>query len=289
MGSLRRNPRRAAVVIVAVGAIITGLLAWGAQHQYDRNETRELTLRVREAATVLAATHAAIQASLAGAAQLAATHADRRALLAAEVGPGRLLAALSVWPLGSATPSVVVGAPLEVRPAAAEALFARAAGTGGLEVLSVPGSAAPRVGFAFVAGRFAAYGESALPASRRLPLAPGAAFSDLKYALYLGPRPATGAALLSSERRLPLRGRRESATVPFGTQPMTIVMTPRRPLSGGLAQDLSWLVGLAGELLSIGAAALVLRFAGRRRHGEQLTERLGQLAQENRRLRGDAR
>ena len=180
------------------------------------------------------------------------------------------------WPPGRGRPS---------------AFLRRAARSSGLSVIGLLGGPTPRLGYAFSAGagRFVAYGASALPANRYAPVPNDSAFSDLDYALYLGPSAKPAALLVASARRLPLSGRHTTVTVPFGNTHFTITVAARRSLGGSLPQRLPWAIAIVGTLLSLGAAALTARLIDRRRVAEDLAGRLEEIAAENRRLYGEQR
>ncbi|HEX4106978.1 MAG TPA: hypothetical protein VHX88_02520 [Solirubrobacteraceae bacterium] len=284
MSAPQPSARRTALVVLGVGLVVTALLTWGAQRQYSHNEQRQLNARARDAGAVLAAALPAIQAPLASAVDLAsATGADareERRLLRDAVGPHGRFVSVSLWsPAGRG--ALVIGARPELGGSSAARLFAQAAHRHTLAVIGLLGGRSPRLGFAYSAGGFTAYGETALPADRRLALAHDAPFSDLKYALYLGPGTTAGALLLSSESHPPLRGRRAAMVVPFGTGALDVVLSPRRPLSGTLAEDLPWLVALVGELISIAIALVLVRRAEDRRYTDRLVGRLRALGQDH--------
>ena len=198
-------------------------------------------------------------------------------------GSGRPFVSVSLWRASDPGrgPLVVLGAPsvLASRKEEAQPFLRRAARSSGLSVIGLLGGPTPRLGYAFSAGagRFVAYGASALPANRYAPVPNESAFSDLDYALYLGPSAKPAALLVASARRLPLSGRHTTVTVPFGNTHFTITVAARRSLGGSLPQRLPWAIAIVGTLLSLGAAALTARLIDRRCVAEDLAGRLEKL------------
>jgi hypothetical protein len=280
---------------LVVGLIITIALALGDAAQYRSNENWLLRLRVGDAGSLLTSAVPQLQSSLASAAELAAaTNGDVkrfRVFIAPLVGrgAGRQFVSASLWRLSGAQrgPLTVVGlAPRLAAGAQASAFLAAATRSSGLGVIGFLQPPSPRIGYAFgfagSAGGFVAYAESALPSDRRSPIKSSSSFAGLNYALYLGSSRHPQDLLLSSVNRLPLTGRRASQTVPFGNNFLTLVMSLRQPLSGTLAHDLPWIIGLAGVLITLAFSAAAASIAGRRRDAERL-------AAENRRLYSEQR
>ncbi len=292
-----------AVAVCVVGLLVTGLLVWISASTYSSNENRILKYRVSDAGALLASALTGIQTPLASAAALVdATQGDTRkfeSFIAPQVGsPGgrHQFVSVSVWRLGSgqAGPLAVVGAAPALAASAgrARSFFARAA-PGGLSVIGLLSASPPRLGYAFTSpgltGRYVAYGESALPANRRSRYQSNAAFTDLDYALYLGRSQTDSNLLVSDLKKLPISGRHASTAIPFGDTVLTFVITPRRPLTGTFAERLPWLLGIAGLLLSLGAAALTVRLIDRRNQAVRLAGSLEQIAEENRQLYAEQR
>jgi hypothetical protein len=292
-----------AVAVCVVGLVVTGVLVWVSASTYTKNENRLLSLRARDAGTLLTGALPSLQVPLASAAALAdATDGDVgkfRKFVAPSVGPqGKTsFVSVSLWHLGAAQPKLLtmVGASplLASSPARLASFFANAPRNGQLGVTGLLSGPKPRLGLAFTSpgltGRYVTYAESALPASRRSRFQSSSSFSDLDYALYLG-RSQTDADLLVTDRtHLPIRGRHASIPIPFGDTVLTFVVTPRRPLAGSFAQRLPWLVAIVGLLLSLGAAALTARLIDRRNQAERLARSLELIADENRKLYAEQR
>lgn len=277
-----------------VGLLATALLALGSAEQFQRNENRLLKLRVRDASSLLTETLPDVQSSLAAAAELAgATNGDVqrfRTFVAPLVGaaPAHHFVAVSLWHVSQPRrgPLTVVGlAPKLATGSDAAAFFAGAARSPKLSVIGLLQEPGPRLGYAVISragGGFVAYGESAIPADRRARVASNSAFSDLDYVIYLGSAQRPQNLLVTSVSHLPFTGRHAADTVPFGNTALTIVMSPREPLSGTLSEWLPWIIAGGGLLITLAFTAAAVSITRRRRDAEQL-------ASENRRLYGEQR
>jgi serine phosphatase RsbU (regulator of sigma subunit) len=291
------------VAVAVVGLLVTGALIVVSSILYNHNEHRLLKLRTRDIGSVLTASVPSIQASVASAATFAeATNGDARkfddfARQYVGKGAGHPFVSMSLWRVNAPRqgPTTVVGVPpvLAASMGNAPALLARAAATHKLTVLGLLDGPTPRLGYAFVEpgtnGPYAVYAESALPANRYSAPASDSSFNDINYALYLGKRADPKTLVITSAPTVPLPGHRAVVTIPFGDTFLTLRATARSSLAGSLPRDLPWLTGIVGVLLTIGAAALMIRLIHRRRRTEQLADRLEQVADENRRLYAEQR
>ena len=294
------GPHRLTVLVTGVGVALTAILAWTSWSQYDHNEQRLIDLRVKEAGSLVSGSLPAIQTPVASAAALAGATAgdpnEFRTFMTPYVGAGRQFVSASLWAPGADNaPIVVIGSPpaLPTSPTEAAAFFGRAVQPSVLHVTGLLAGQNPRLGYAFTnpgAHRgYTAYVESALPTNRRIRIASNSAFADLDYALYVGRSQQPQDLLQASVKHLPMGGRHASAVVPFGDSAFTLVMAPRRPLSGALSQRLPWIIGGFGTLLALGAGLLTERLIRRRQQAERLAERLDRIAAENRRLYAEQR
>jgi serine phosphatase RsbU (regulator of sigma subunit) len=290
-------------VVLLLGVLVTGTLAWVSHDQYRRNEQRLLGLRVRDAGALLTAALPDIQSELASAAELAdATNGNVRKFTRfvapyVGTGPGKQFVSVSLWRLADPErgPVAVTGAEPKLGSAISEAsaFFARAAASAKLGVIGLLRPPGLRLGYAFatpgVTGGFVAYGESQLPADRRSAIGGTSAFAGLDYARYLGSDQRFRDLLITSQVRLPLPGPTDSVTVPFGNSALTLVMSSRVSLAGSLPQRLPWIIGIVGTLLAVGASAGARRLTERRRFAEDLASRLEVSSSENRRLYAEQR
>ncbi len=295
----RGTPSRAALGTFAVGILATAVLAAVSLALYNSNENRLLKLRVRELGLVLTGALADVETPLASAAELADATAGNpqkfAEFMAPYVGPGKQFVAASLWPLGAAKPTVVIGGPLLLNevPGRAVRFFARAERTSLLSVTGLLGTTSQRIGYEFnspgAKTGFAVYVENAIPHDRHSRLQSNTGFADLSYAIYLGRTRERADLLVTDISRFPISGRHAAETLPFGDSALTLVVAPDGSLGGTFFERLPWVVAVLGLLLSLAAAAGADRLAGRRRHAEQLAADLDRVAQENRRLYNEQR
>jgi serine phosphatase RsbU (regulator of sigma subunit) len=296
LGGGGRWPYGLALAVLVLGVLITGVLVWVSQTQYLDNETHLLRLRARELGLVLADSVPNVQTPLASAAALAdATDGNVQKFtrfVTPEVGPGRQFLSVSLWRLASPQqgPLSVVGrAPaLGSSPTAARTFFAAAMRRGKLNVIALGAPVVVRLGYVFssaqLTGRFAVYGEVAVPANRRSRLQSNAAFSELNYVVYLGRDEQARRLLVTDVAKPPIRGRQATEVIPFGDSSLTLVVAPRVPLAGTLPERLPWIILVAGLLLSLGASVLTARLIQRQRAAVALAGRLESALEENREL-----
>jgi hypothetical protein len=301
-----RRPLWGAVAVLVVGLLITGALTWVSSSAYTSNDKRLLETRARELGAVLAEALPNTQTPLASAAALAdATNGNPQKFMrfiAPYVGapPRHQFVSVSLWRAGGdqRTPLARAGVAPALTSSSTDisAFLGRAVATGKLAITGILKTPALRLGYAFSSsartasgGRYVAYGESMIPASRRSRLEKNQAFSELNYAINLGRAATAQNLLVTSFRRLPVQGRHSTLRVPFGDSVLTLVVAPSQPLAGTLPQRLPWIILVAGILLSSGAALFTLRLAQGRRGAERLATRLQQAVTENRRLYAEQR
>lgn len=287
--------------MAVIGLAVTAVLVVFSHSVYTRDERRLLTLRTRDAESLLTAALPGIQTPLASAAALADATRGNARKFRAFIGPyvGRRQAqpfvSVSLWRLRdiAAGPKTVVGLRPELSIADATGFLPGSAHTARLSLVSLLGAPQPRLGYSFsnssTSGRYVAYGESALPVDRIAPATPGSPFSDLNFAIYLGRSQQPRDLVVTTVPRLPLAGPRSMVIVPFGNSVFTLIASSRHPLSGTLSQRLPLIIALAGALLTLLAAALTSRLVQRRRHAEHLAGELERVAAENRRLYAEQR
>jgi serine phosphatase RsbU (regulator of sigma subunit) len=291
--STRRSwgPHRTMAVILAVGLIVTFVLALAASTARQRNESRLLDLQVRQAGLVLTAGIPNVSTPLASALTIAvATGGDTRTisvLLDRYVG-AQAYDSISVWQLTPAGPQLVtqVGDPqvLATTPTRLDAVLAGTRTSSTVHVVDLLQSASPRLGYALgatvMSHTYAVYGERLL--HTRLKVASNLAFSELNYALYLGPTARAADLLGSQSPSLPIPGPTASASVPFGNTVLHLVAAAKTPLAGSLSEQLPWVIAVGGVLLTLGGTLTAGRLARRRLLAETL-------AVENRRLYAEQR
>jgi len=286
--------------VLIVGLAVTAVLVAVSHTVYTRNEQRLLRLRIKDAESILTTALPGIQTPLASAAALAdATNGNVkkfRSFIAPYVGqrPGQPFVSVSLWRLSdlSAGPKVIDGLLPELSPAAAVSFLTASTHTPQLGVTGLLAAPLPRIGYEYntpASGRYVAYGESAVPKNRTVAASTNTAFSDLNFAIYLGTRPTHQSLLVASVPHLPVPGQTASVVVPFGSSALTLVMSPRRALSGSLPQQLPLIIALTGIVLTIMAAILSWTLAVRRRAAEHLARELERTAAENQQLYAEQR
>lgn len=293
-------PYSLSLLALLIGFAVTAGLTITAHALYNHNEQRLLNLRVREAAQVLGTSLPAVQTPLASAAALAdATNGNRkkfRAFINPYVGShqGASFVSVSLWRVKSLRrgPKVVVGLPPQINRAVAPGFLKHADMSAQLSVLPMLNGRSPRVGYALTAHgatSYVAYGETVVPVHGYTPTPPNSAFSDLNYAIYLGDSQRSDDLVLADVRTTPITGHRAMAKVPFGDTVLTLVMSTRRPLAGGLPQNLPWIILGVGVFLTLGASLLMLRLSQGQESARRLADTLEQIAAENRRLYSEQR
>jgi hypothetical protein len=296
-----RRIHRLTMVVALVGLLLTGLLTWGAWNEYNRTESRLLSLRTRDAGLVLSSAVTDIQTPLASAAELAHATGNLervRQFVAPYVSAKGPFVSVSLWPLGTpaSAPVAVVGVPPDLHSGPMQqAFFARESKTAKLSVVGVlHGASGPRLGYAFStpgqATGYVAYAETRLPPHRRAqPGGPGTPFANFNFALYLGNSVNPAALLESTVAHLPLPGQEARARIPFGDTDLTLVMSSNGSLQGSLPERLPLIIALSGLALTAVAAVLAEWLVRRRLAAEALAARLDVLAEENRALYAEQR
>jgi serine phosphatase RsbU (regulator of sigma subunit) len=294
----RRRTLGLPALTFVIGVMVTLAFTLVSLAQYHSNEQRLLRLRVRDAGAALTAALPTLQTNLASAAELADGTNGSMAKFHRFVAPmlaGRTpeFRSVSLWRLDdlSGGPVTVAGVPprLGATPSRAAGFLLQTKQNGTLGVIGLLNPTAPRLGFAYAAGRYAVYAENALSPARRSPIQKRSAFAGLNDALYLG-RTQNSANLISTNvARLPLPGPTQMVVVPLGDNYLTLVMSSRGPLGGSLPRNLPWIIAALGLILTAAATAMTMRLTHRRRAAEDLASRLETIAGENRRLYAEQR
>ena len=121
-----------------------------------------------------------------------------------------------------------------------------------------------------------------MPGNRRIVIPSSSPDAGLNIAIYFGKTTSSAALVETNVSHLPLTGTVSTAVVPFGSSVLTLVISPRSPLTGRWSELLPWGILVVGLLLTIGLVAMTERLVRRRQCAEQLAE-------ENRRLYGEQR
>lgn len=297
----RKTTHRAALAMLVVGLVLTGVLAAAAWSAYDSNEDRLLGQRTSEAAAVLRSAISALETPLSSATALvAATEADQRTFvgfMSVLVGEDRRFASASVWALDDLArgPLILVGDEPELagRPVGeVREFFDRPVEAPSLTVLDLLDASPPRLGFSYAVPTdhdYAVYVEQLLPEDRTSTQQPDAAFSDLDYALYVGSERVREQLVFASTADIPLDGRLATEQLMLGDADLLLVMSPMRNLGGDLLRYLPWVILGAGTLISFGFAGLNERALRRRDQAEELVQELARVAEDNARLYSEQR
>jgi serine phosphatase RsbU (regulator of sigma subunit) len=284
------DPGGLGVVVLLVGLVVTGSIAWTARTVNSSNERRLLKVQTAQASAVISSSILGLQGPLATALEIeTATDGDAgqfARFMAAYVGPTKLFVAASVWQVdGTGAKSVTtLGQPAALAPtsAAAQAFVEKALHTATFVVTSIPTNKPSSIGYALAdsaAPKYAIYAERAIPANRRVPVENDSAFSDLKYATYIGDTTNSSALATTdvSPNQLPLTGHTSRIAVPFGDTKLTLVAAPLGHLGGSLAANLPWIVLLAGIVLTVTSAFVAVQLARRRKEAERNSETISGL------------
>jgi hypothetical protein len=280
-------------IVIVIGVLVTSSLAFVSARLAASNEQHLLTLRSKEVASVFTNVLPDVETPLGAAVALAnitgANPAKFTQFAHGYVGPpkGQFIS-MSVWRVGHLDqgPVVVVGTPPELpeEPGGVipilRAAEHRTPSQSLLTVLGLLGVQQRRFAFVYAGtklGQFLVEAEEALPTGTFTKLPAGSAYSDLNVAAYIGHRAVGSRLLISTVRHLPLPGPHAKTVIPFGSNAITVVISAKQPLGGALPEDMPWVIGIIGALLTIGASVLTFRliWGGSRAQS---------LAAENRRL-----
>jgi serine phosphatase RsbU (regulator of sigma subunit) len=285
----RRRPPRLSVIVLAIGLVVTGVLTASSRLSYLHNEQRLTNLQTSLTASALDVAPVDLERRLGEAVSVSAESSDPvatfRKSIAPSMAPGGpfVTATLVLVHDGAVQELTHIGAKSVKSPTgqAATALFKRAAKTTSLVTTRAVGPGVQRFGYLMSAvspaGTLVASAGQALPGDRRVSIPASSPEAGLRVAIYFG-RKATAAALVESNvARLPLTGTVSTATVPFGTSALTLVLSPNGALAGTWSEFLPWGILGVGLLFTLGIAVMTERLVRRRRRAELL-------ADENRRL-----
>lgn len=288
---LLRHPLLLTAAIVALGAVLTAVFAWGVA-QVDRNtEERLLEVQTRQAATVLSTAILALESPMRVALRVQASTGSVDSTRAFEesmrdsVGPDKAFLSASLWKRsGSGYKQLSsMGAPRGLAPESNELQqhLSSAFSTSTSVVKQFDVGDRVRIAYAVAdpVSDLIVYTERAIPANRRAPVDRDSAYADIDYAIYLGT--ATTLENLSTTdvdpARLPFTGLTDRRAVPFGDTELTLVTTPSRHLGSSLSQWLPLIVVVGGAFLTLASAAVVRRLVQSRLQAEANTSTIATL------------
>lgn len=273
------------VVVAVVGLVLTAALAWATATVNGNNNHRLLQLEVRQAASVVAVSLNAVQSQLADALAVETDTGHPAAFkrfALNKITPEGSFVSLSLWEKNAKRVSLLAYAgskPALATTGQAARFFYSLQPSPQLWVAKQLSGVVPYMGYAYMPvgdKHYVVYAESPLPSSHKFVVPKGSAFGDLNFALYLG-NDQDKSQLLEASVPTPVVGPHAAALSPFGNTFITVVGTPKTPLSGALTEALPWVVLGVGIVISVVGAG-ILEYILRRRH---LAENL---AQENERL-----
>ncbi|MCU1490663.1 MAG: Two component signal transduction histidine kinase [Acidimicrobiaceae bacterium] len=286
---------RLSLVVLFVGLVLVAIAVFASRIAYEHNESRLLSLQVRLTGSALSADSLYVEDHLGGAAQLAAASNGRATgfadSLSDSVSTSGPFACASLWRMGSGTDreiTAIGSAPL-LGPSspALRSFLHQAAQAQSFVVQELSGHGESRLGFAMSApgpgGPYVAYAEEILPANHRTAESASSPIGEVNLAIYLG-RSERASRLLETDSTLgaPLRGTTATTTVPYGNTVLTLVMSPRGSLSGGVSRYSSWVIGFLGSALVLLVALMTQRLVRRRERAERLTLEIADLYAEQR-------
>jgi hypothetical protein len=262
-------------IVIFIGVLVTTSLALVSARLASSNEQHLLGLRSKQVAAVFTSALPEVETPLGAAVALAnitgANPAKFTQFADGYVGlPKGEFISMSVWHIGHLDqgPVVVVGTPPELpeEPGGVIPLLRAAehgtSGQGMLTVRGLLGVQQRRLAFVYAGtklGHFLVEAEEALPTSTYTRLPANSAYSNLNIAAYIGHRAVHSRLLISTVKRLPLPGPHATAVVAFGSNAITVVISTKQPLGGALPEDMPWVIGVIGLLLTIGASLLTFR------------------------------
>jgi serine phosphatase RsbU (regulator of sigma subunit) len=291
----RRKLHRPSLVVLVVGLVVTGVLTASSQLSYLHDEQHLSELQTNLTASALGIAPVDLERRLGQAAAAAGESSDPvatfRRIIEPSMAPAGPFATAQLVLVRSGNIQVLtrVGAKPIKSPTGqkASALYERAAkSTTSLVTTRAVGGGLQRLGFlmSFVGpgGTYVASAGEPLPGSRRLTIPASSPDAGLNIAIYFGKSTSSAALIETNASHLPLAGAVSTAMVPFGSNVLTLVISPMSPLTGQWSRFLPWGILVSGLVFTIGLVAMTERLVRRRQRAEQLAE-------ENRRLYGEQR
>ena len=297
MGPTTRKPRvlhRLSIVVLVVGLLVTGTLTAISRVNYLHNEQHLSDLQANLTASALGVAPADLERRLGEAAGAAGEAPNPAATFQRVIRTSMAPAG----PFTTATLAVVRGGQVQVltrvgaKPIksptskATLALYARAAKSRSLVTTRVEGRGQQRLGYLMPVvapgGTYVAAASQALPSNRKIRIPANSPEAGINLAIYFGKTVRPSGLIETNVAHLPFTGTVSTATVPFGSSKLTLVISPRTPLAGIWSDRLPWGILVAGLLVTVGVVVMTERLLRRRVVAERLAE-------ENRHLYGEQR
>jgi serine phosphatase RsbU (regulator of sigma subunit) len=292
----RKRPvlHRVSVLVLVVGLLVTGVVTAISRLNYVHNEQHLSDLQANLTASAFGVAPVDLERRLGEAAGEAGEASDPASTFQRVIGPSMAPAG----PFTSASLAFVHGGQVQVlarvgakpiRNPTSKAtldLYARAAKSGSLVTTRVEGNGLQRLAYLMPVvgpgGTYVAAAGQALPSNRRIRIPANSPDAGLNLAIYFGKTVRPAALIETNVSHLPLGGTVSTATVPFGSSQLTLVMSPMTPLAGQWSERLPWGILVVGLLFTLAVTVMTERLIRRREIAEQL-------ADENRHLYGEQR
>jgi serine phosphatase RsbU (regulator of sigma subunit) len=286
------------LITLVLGLGVTAIVTWSVHSNYQDTESRLLHLQVEQAGDVVLAAVSNVNTPLEVAASIAAgsSHVAQGFdhVMGPQVGAKGYLD-VSLWEDtdGRLTVLSALGMAAYVHAPSSTALELARQAQASTSFIVQPflTSPQPRIAYVYALPRsgLVVYAERAVPARGYSAVKSNQAFSDLGFAIYLGRDTKLEYLLVQVDTKVPIRGATAQVSIPFGNSALTIVVTPLQSLTGSLTQELVWIFGIGGVVLSLLGAAIAQQLVHGRRMAEldaarsrRLSDTLAQLYAEQR-------
>ncbi len=292
----RRGVHGLTVAVLLIGLAATAGLTTASHLAYVHNEQRLVALQTQLTASAVDIAPVDVERRLGQAAAAAAEATDPAAAFARQIsgsmsprGPF-VVAALFQMRGGSAHLLDLTGERPLFKPSSAESISLITAATKSSQLQTIwrVKGKQQRFGYALSAagpaGTFVVSAGQSLPQRDRAAIPKSSPDAGFDYALYFGRTTSAQALIETSASHLPLGGTSSTATVPFGSNALTLVLSPRTPLAGVWSASIAWGILAVGLLLSIAIATLVERLLRRQEYSALLAGENRRLYQEQRKV-----
>jgi serine phosphatase RsbU (regulator of sigma subunit) len=288
-----------ATVVLLVGALITVTVSLVTLTLVNRNDQRLLHLQAEQAGEVLTAavpnTAVPLQSSLEVAQATGGSPAKFLSSIAPSIGPTGEFVNAQLWSYsdGSLTKVATLGVPQVATDQQVRTVIKSALARRTFIVRGFLNRDSPRIAYAYATSgagmNYAVYAERAVPPARRSVIGKNAAFSELNFAIYLGDTTAPSALVVSTYSSPPVGVLTDTIHVPYGSNTLTVVVSPSAPFGGELASQLPWIFAVVGALITLLLAWATERLVRRRHVAERDTDEIRRLYGELGQLYGQQR
>jgi serine phosphatase RsbU (regulator of sigma subunit) len=288
--------RASTAIVVILGLGVTAVITVLARVNYTHTEQRLTALQASLTGQLLQTAPLQIESTLDRVAGLSAESSNPVATfdsaMAPSMKPRGQFVSCSLVLVSRSGPEVLAhlgAAPIRnPKGAVASAIYEQAAKSSALVTSRAVSQGVQRLGYLVSAhgprGTFVVAAGQQLPVDSRLSIAAGSPDAQLDIALYFGKGVTSGDLIASSSPNLPIRGTVSTVTVAFGTGWLTLVAAPRSALAGGWAENLPWVILVAGLILTASVAVIAEWLARRRRIAETVAGETRELYLEQREI-----